>query len=327
MIKGFKLVEQSDVLNSLLDYRVNYNDKGVYLGFDNLHEHYSMMLGTCTDWSGFPASGKTQVLMEILLNTSKMYGWRHLIYFPDVGNRMEIVADLLHKLTGKSFNPKFDNHITESEIQKDINWVLHHFCILTKHDVKAKMTPFEFWDMAAQMKNDGIQTASIDSWKDMHHDYNRYGNYAQYLEIVLPYRNQIAEDNELHLNTVIHPKLTETTNGKRNPPTPYDLKGGSEWFNSGKCMATVHRTDDNGVDIIFGKVKPRSVGLAGTVQLRFDLAKFVYYEEVLNGTQRPTRRYAQEKGGIDLIRPETVKPLQPSDDWLIGNDNTEENPF
>jgi hypothetical protein len=291
LIKGFKIVEQKDVIKELLDYRVKYNDRGKYLGFNNLNEHYTMQLGNVTDWSGFPGSGKTQVLMELLLNTSKFYGWRHLVYFPDVGSRTEIVADLLHKLTGKTFNPKYDNHIQEDEIYQQINWILHHFQILTKEDVKAKLTPFEFWDMAASME--GIQTASIDSWKDMHHDYNKYGSYAQYLEIVLPYRNQIAEDNNLHLHTIIHPKLTEKENGVRKAPTPYDLKGGSEWFNSGKCMITVHREtkDTNEAQIIFGKIKPRSVGQTGQINLHLDLSNFIYYEH----TDQGQRRYAQAK--------------------------------
>jgi hypothetical protein len=228
MVKGFKIVEQKDVIKELLEYRVKYNERGKYLGFNNLNEHYTMQLGNCTDWSGFPGSGKTQVLMELLLNTSKYYGWRHLVYFPDVGSKTEIVADLLHKLTGKTFNPKYDNHIQEDEIYQQINWILHHFLILTKEDVKAKLTPFQFWDMAASME--GIQTASIDSWKDMHHDYNKYGSYAQYLEIVLPYRNQVAEDNNLHLHTIIHPKLTEkemydnrTPRNKRNKRGPNNI--------------------------------------------------------------------------------------------------------
>jgi hypothetical protein len=320
MVKGFKIVEQKDVIKELLDYRVKYNERGKYLGFNNLNEHYTMQLGNCTDWSGFPGSGKTQVLMELLLNTSKYYGWRHLVYFPDVGSKTEIVADLLHKLTGKTFNPKYDNHIQEDEIYQQINWILHHFLILTKEDVKAKLTPFQFWDMAASMED--IQTASIDSWKDMHHDYNKYGSYAQYLEIVLPYRNQVAEDNNLHLHTIIHPKLTEKENGVRKAPTPYDLKGGSEWFNSGKCMITVHREtkETNEAQIIFGKIKPRSVGVTGQINLYLDLVNFVYYEH----TEQGQRRYAQSKDSNEVKDEPTLTDLSKIVD---PNFNNEFNPF
>lgn len=279
-MKGFKITKGSDVLGQLKKYRDTYNERGKYLGFPAIDEHYSMMLGTCTDWTGFPRSGKTQVLMELLLNTSMYYGWRHLVYFPDVGNNVEIIADLLHKKTGKTFNPKFDNVITDAEIQRELDWLCHHFLVLTKADVKAKLTPVEFWDYAVKVKEEqGLETASIDSWKDLHHDTTGFARDDKYLEYVLSYRNHIAEEHNLHLHTIIHPKLTEKENGKRKAPTPYDLKGGSEWFNNGKCMVTVHRDDvtDIKAQIIFHKIKPRACGSVGQVDLCFDVKKLVYY--------------------------------------------------
>ena len=301
MAKGYEITKAVDVIGKLSDYRKNYHNKGMYLGWDKLHEHYSMQLGNCTDWTGYPMSGKTQVLMELLLNTSMWYGWRHLVYFPDVGSNVEIIADLIHKKTGKSFDPLKDNAITDDEIRKEIDWITYHFLVLTKKEIKAKMTPIEFWDMAVKIKKDeGLETASIDSWKDLSHNYSEFGGYAQYLEYVLPYRNQIAEDNDLHLHTIIHPKLTEKENGKRKPPVPYDLKGGSEWFNSGKCMITVHREDlESGIaEIYFNKIKPRAVGAIGKIDLHFDVKKFRYFEfesVEYNGMVHHNKKYATER--------------------------------
>jgi hypothetical protein len=298
-IEGFKITQPEDVLNQLKTYRDKYHDKGKYLGFEGLDKHYSMQLGNCTDWTGFPMSGKTQVLMEVLVNSSMFYSWKHLLYFPDVGNNVEIIADLLHKKTSKSFDPNKPNTITDKEIESNLEWVLLHFHVLTKTDVKAKMTPMAFWDFAAELKKTvGLETASIDSWKDMSHPYDEFGGYATYLEYVLPYRNHIAEENNLHLHTIIHPKLTEKENGKRNPPGPYDLKGGSEWFNSGKCMITVHRHDvmENKATIIFNKIKPRSVGSIGEIELFFDLNSLTYYELDAVNPSDMKKRYASPKG-------------------------------
>lgn len=309
MKKGFEILDVSNLASDLISYRENYNDKGKYLGFEKLNDLYTMQLGTCTDWTGFPRSGKTQILMELLLNTSKFYGWKHLIYFPDVGSKVEIVADLIHKLTGKTFNPKYKNSIDDKTIHREIDWINNHFKILTKVDVKAKLTPFEFWDLAKEMK-DEIQTASIDSWKDLSHPYSEYGGYAMYLEVVLPYRNQIAEDCNLHLHTVIHPKLTEKENGVRKAPTPYDLKGGSEWFNSGRCMITVHResTETIVADIQIHKIKPRSCGNLGVTSLHFDVEKLVYYtlETSTTGNKR-VYSSAKDKPKVKIEQPKQVE--------------------
>jgi hypothetical protein len=296
-MKGFKVTKAHEVIDDLFRYRNNYHEKGKYLGFEGMDEYYSMSLGNCTDWTGFPMSGKTQVLMECLMNTSRFYGWKHLVYFPDVGSNVEIIADLINKKTGKSFDPNNYNVITDDEILQAIDWITHHFKVLTRSDIKAKMTPIEFWDYAVQLKKDeGLETASIDSWKDLNHPYNDYGGYAQYLEFVLPYRNQIAEDNDLHLHTIIHPKLTEKENGKRSAPVPYDLKGGSEWFNSGKCMITVHREDPTyyKAELYFNKIKPRSNGKIGKHEIFFDKEKLVYFEQEQHGNTL-IKKYAKGK--------------------------------
>jgi hypothetical protein len=296
-MKGFKVTKAHEVIDDLFRYRNNYHEKGKYLGFEGMDAYYSMSLGNCTDWTGFPMSGKTQVLMECLMNTSRFYGWKHLVYFPDVGSNVEIIADLINKKTGKSFNPESFNVITDEEILHAIDWVTHHFKVLTRDDIKAKMTPVEFWDYAVQLKKDeGLETASIDSWKDLNHPYNDFGGYAQYLEFVLPYRNQIAEDNDLHLHTIIHPKLTEKENGKRSAPVPYDLKGGSEWFNSGKCMITVHREDPTyyKAELYFNKIKPRSNGNIGKHEIFFDKEKLVYFEQEQKGNTL-IKKYAKGK--------------------------------
>ncbi|MEY4125994.1 MAG: hypothetical protein RL737_183 [Bacteroidota bacterium] len=57
-IEGFEITKASDVDLKLRKYRDNYNTKGQYLGFADIDKHYSMMLGTCTDWTGFPMSGE-----------------------------------------------------------------------------------------------------------------------------------------------------------------------------------------------------------------------------------------------------------------------------
>jgi hypothetical protein len=306
IIEGFKITEPSDVIKQLKSYRDNYHDKGVYLGFDKIDKHYSMQLGNCTDWTGFPMSGKTQVLMELLMNTSIFYGWKHLIYFPDVGNNVEIIADFIHKKTSKTFDPKKVNSITDAEIEDNIKWVTEHFKVLTKTDVKAKLTPMQFWDIAASIKQtEELHTASIDSWKDMSHDYEKYGGYATYLEVVLPYRNHIAEQHNLHLHTIIHPKLTEKINGVRNPPSPYDLKGGSEWFNSGKCMITVHRADveHNQAEIHFNKIKPRSVGSVGKIDIHFDLNTLTYYDIDVVAPNTHNKIYAAKRGEVKKYNP------------------------
>lgn len=288
MKKGFEILDNNNSRESLMKYRENGAIRGCFLGFPLLDDYYTIALPGCTDITGFPASGKSEFWLELLLNTSLFYGWKHLLYVPDVGDKDETLAILIHKISGKTFDKRFvnSNYISEQEVDKHLDWILHHFKILTKVDLKAKITPYEFYDLAAKMNMEtvgGIQTATIDSWKDMKHgvgmDGETFGRDDKYLEDVLSYRNAMSELHKIHFATIIHPIKTEADkDGKRKPPTPYDLKGGSEWYNSGKCMITVHRQSGhpNAVDVMVTKAKPKSVANIGKVEMFFDrtIARF-----------------------------------------------------
>ncbi|ASD51787.1 hypothetical protein [Flavobacterium phage FCOV-F18] len=282
--KGFEILTASQNHDSMIKYREKGALRGVYLGFPNLNEFYTMALPGVTDWTGYPQSGKTELLIELLLNTSLFYGWKHLLYVPDIGSKEDMISLVIHKLTGKTFDKRYkSNYIEEIDISKNIDWVLEHFRILHKTDEKAKLTPYQFWDFGVEYSSTvigGIQTMVIDSWKDMKHD--RTMRDDQYLEDVLSYRNMIAEKYKVHLHTVIHPKglgNEKTAKGERKVPGPDDLKGGSEWWNNGKNIIVVHRPEgsSNTTDIYIKKAKPKSVAKQGKAELFLDLVSYRYY--------------------------------------------------
>ena len=93
----------------------------------------------------------------------------------------------------------------------------------------------------------------------------------------MSFRNDIAEKEQLQIHTVIHPTKGERdSNGSMRIPTPYDMKGGSEWVNFGQQQITVDRSTGP-AKVMKMKNKPRSVGGIGTVEMGFDRKKFRYY--------------------------------------------------
>lgn len=284
MLEGFEILKAANTHESILKYREKGALRGKYLGFDNLHEFYTMSLPGVTDWTGYPQSGKTELLLELLLNTSLFYGWKHFLYVPDVGTKEDIISLLIHKKTGKTFDKRYkSNYITEIEVSNNLDWVLNHFFILHKIDEKAKITPYQFWDFGVNFSSEvsgGIQTMVIDSWKDLKHDRSMRDD--QYLEDVLSYRNMIAEKYGMHIHTVIHPKglgNEKNSKGERKVPGPDDLKGGSEWWNNGKNIVVVHRPEgsSNTTEIYIKKAKPKSVAKQGMTELYLDLVKYNFY--------------------------------------------------
>ena len=56
--------------------------RGVYMGFDNLHDYFSLKPKGTTYIYGSPFSGKSEIWFEIMVNLSEFYGWHHAIYSP-----------------------------------------------------------------------------------------------------------------------------------------------------------------------------------------------------------------------------------------------------
>lgn len=283
--QGFEILNYQNSVDSLKKYREKGALRGVFLGFPFLDEHYTMATPGTTDWTGYGGSGKTEFVLELLLNTSLFYGWKHLLYVPDVGDKDEILGNLIHKLTGFTFDKRFSNYISEFDTDKNLQWILEHFYIIYEKDEGSNLTPFQFWDYAAYASKEfNIKTATIDSWKDLDTDVMQDGTNApaehKYLQKALKYRNKIADKYKIHLHTIIHPtNIPSDKDGKRPAPKPFNLSGGSQWMNSGRTMITVHRIDGtaNEVDIIINKAKPKSVAKLGTVRMFFDIKLARFY--------------------------------------------------
>ena len=269
-----------------------------YAGFNGLAKHYSIKEGGITDWTGFPGSGKTELLLETLRNQNEFYGHKHLINMPDAGTVQEVIGQLMHKMSGKQFeefyfNSKGErtlikNRITEAEMFKMLPEVLDVFKIynptVKTGDNKTRsktVTPSEFWEFAVENKDKlGIFSAVIDSWNYMKHDTTGFSREDKWLESTLSYRNELAEESGLHFHTVIHPKgARKDKNGKVIPLDENDLKGGSEWNNNGKTIIIVSR-DGNLTEVKIAKAKPKVVGIKGVACLRYDVKSGRYFENI-----------------------------------------------
>jgi hypothetical protein len=327
MKKGFKILEFNDISAQIEKLHENGWDSGKYVGFDNVSKHYNMLPGSCTDWTGYPQSGKTELCLEFLLNTSEFYGWKHLLFVPDIGTSIEIMAKLIHKHTGKTFQKKYKNYIDIKTAFSACTILLENFKIIHKTDHRVQLSPIDVWEFAVDYaKKERLDSVLIDSWKDLSHDYEKHaGSYAKYLSSILPIRNEMAESSKLHFNTIIHPKSpVRNKDGKIRPPSADDMEGGAQWNNSGKSIIAVHREslDENVSDIYFRKIKPEAVGRATStaICLNFDVSNSRYYTlDPLTKSKIYGRRQQVE---IEQ------KPLTPNVDFLTPKKEDFENlPF
>lgn len=297
-----EVFEFEDMEQRMIDF-FKQDIKLYSVGFDQIDPFYQFIPSGVTDITGYPYSGKTLVLNELLYNLTEKNGMKNLLHLPDSGKPEEVVAHLIHKDSGKTFDKRYPNVIQEKDISQAVYSIISRFKILkTLKDKNGRMqrpTPYDFWEFAIK---EGYHTASIDSWNYMKHE----GTGTDYLRDVLSYRNELADLNPIHLFTIIHPpKPTEknfNAQGKLKPPDIYDLMGGSEWANNARNVISVHKEEKEGIeyDWYFQKIKPRMVGKTGMTTLNFDIPLQKFYT-----AEYGKRVYAfGESEEIEVIKPD-----------------------
>lgn len=313
------LITVQDIRDEMLHYYDTGGGKRYYLGFKNMDAKYAIREGSRTDWTGYPGSGKTELMLECLWNCSNYYDHKHLIYMPDAGAVAEVVAKLFHKITGKQLETHYHdatgrhevvNRANKSEIDRYLPEILHYFKIYNPPP-KVLVSPKVLWDHAVEIQHtEKIFNAVIDSWNNMHHDTNGERE-DKWLAKQLQYGNKLVEDTGLHFHTIIHPRSTRMKDGQAVMPTYHEMKGGSEWGNYGKSIIIVHR--DNNVDytdVSFGKVKGANIGVRGLTTIHYDVPRAKYYE--IEHTEGGQRRYAQPEGENKTTPEPKPKELKPN---------------
>ena len=286
--------KSSEIIDQLMHLQKYGLPEGSKVGLKSFDDNLTFAKGGCTDITGYPFYGKSLVLKEIMMGLTINAGWSHCVYMPDDGGDVEVLSNLMHKLTGKTFDQHYDNAITEKDIVKNSAFLSDKFKFISSEH---SLEPEEFWNIA---KEQGCNSAVIDSWNYMAHKGEPTS--PDYLRKILSLRNRFFDINKMHSFTIIHPKNPDpkaVKDGNVKKPSVYDLMGGSEWNNNGKNIMVVHKeSKDNHqpYQIYIDKVKPKHYGKLGDCSLWIDWNKQRYYEydAALN-----TKTYAY--GGSEIV--------------------------
>lgn len=297
-----------DILDQLMDLHKNGIPPGSNLGFKTFDELLTFVKGGCTDITGYPFFGKSLFLKEIMMGLTLNQNWRHCVYMPDDGSDTEVISNLLHKMTGKTFEKGYANSITEKEISKYSSQLLDRFKFISaEHSIEPKA----FWNYAKENK---CNSAVIDSWNYLAHKGEPTS--PDYLRKILSYRNRFMEFNQMHSFIIIHPKNPDpkqVKEGSVKKPTVYDLMGGSEWNNNGRNIIVVHKNSKDYHEpykITVDKVKPKYYGQLGECYLQIDWHKqrFYEYDSAMNIKHYA---YSSQEVAIDPIKPIELNNLDP----------------
>jgi len=144
--------------------------RGVDVGFHSLEDMFSIKKGYPLFVMEAPAAGKSEFTLEILINLSKFYGWKHFIFSPETGTPKEIYAELAAKYIGQDYMNTYGRQMDYNDKMKAEQWLEEHFVIV---DAGYKVNLESFYDLVDSTEYDlGIKfdTVLLDPWNKIKHE-------------------------------------------------------------------------------------------------------------------------------------------------------------
>ena len=284
--------------------------RGVSTGWETLDEYMSVKRGAPLFIAGSPHAGKSQFTKALLVNLSKLHGWRHCVYLGEEGEVRDLTLDFVELYVGKPSRMKNDDGtdnegvMTESEFTSAFLWVNEHFAFVSPDEADVggfDIATFFSWVKAFEdergMKFD---TTVVDPWNDLQMDLNSKGGredlfLADALKTVRD-SSRVNKRVDIVVTHIAAPYSKHVSDkGKRfaAPAEPYEWAGGQTWFRRSFVMLLVYRPPAPDsfrigkfkAETVFGetwllvqKAKPRGIGKVGMCRLKYDPKTNMYSE-------------------------------------------------
>ena len=336
----------NEVQGELNDIRHQKNVRGKTIGWEWDLLPYTVKLGCTTYIGAAPASGKTEIWFEFLINLSCLHKWNHVIFSPETGSAAEIYAELCYKYIGKPYVNGI-NTMTQSEQVQAEMFIQQHFIVIDPIDEDLTLEKFyELVDEIERKHEIDIHTTTIDPWNELTEEYihSDLGREDKYLSRILGIARKNARGKNRHNCIINHVRdqapIVKDGHTFYPMPTARDFAGGQVWFRKGLTVLIPWRPptgimDNNGnmyeeneVHLKVAKSKPKGVSKNGTYKMYLDLEKYQYYMIDNFGRKIYAKRHKDEQSNSFP----TKLPLQEPDivngkELLSFSEKLKQSPF
>jgi len=301
--------------------------KGKSIGWSWDMLPFTIKEGATTYIGAAPASGKTELWFEFLINLSCLHGWNHVVFSPETGSSAEIFAELCYKYIGKPY-VQGKNSMTNGEQISAEMFVNEHFIVIDPIDEDLTITKFyQLVDQIEKQEGIKIHTTTIDPWNELTEEFlpSDLGREDKYLSRILGLVRKNARKTGRHNCVINHVRDQPMVSAKTIAgtdisyfpmPSARDFAGGQVWFRKGLSVLIPWRppyglpdaegtggAEKNEVHLKVAKSKPKGVSKNGVYKLFLDIERYQYYMLDFKGN----RVYA-DRG--KTYKPEAQKKIQ-----------------
>jgi len=273
-----KHIRVNDCRDKLDDYHKNGYPLGETSGIKTLDENFRWRYGFLYCFSGYPQSGKSEILNWLMVLRAKLNDDKICMYSPEIDVH-EQITNLARAYIGKNVDIAFPNKCTDQEWEDALDFLDEHFIFLENGSEMPSIT--KLIDAFEVLQKEGFTAFTIDplNWV---YEGTQNDNIYSYLKLSLTSLKQFAKIHQVFMIYVEHPKTPAPVRGKIPKATAFSLAGGTMHFNKCDVMVVMHKLTDEDVEdlVANGQI------LKKVLDNKENSIKFVQFESVKIKSQR-----------------------------------------
>lgn len=250
--------------------------KGSSTGYPSLDGIYTVAPGQLTVVTGYPSSGKSNFVDQLMVNLAKAEDWKFAIC--SFENQPEIhISRLMEIYTRKRF---FDGRerMTEPEKDEAFDWVKDHFLFVDSQGEEPSTLDSILDRARAAVKRIGVRGLVIDPYNYI--ELNKGDDTeTNAISNMLTRVQKFCKAHDVHVWFIAHPSKMSRAGNDQPRPDGMSISGSMAWWAKTDCGLTVHRTDKC-VEIAVWKSRYRWVGTQGETTLLYNKVAGTYSEDL-----------------------------------------------
>lgn len=232
-----------DFISDLTHARLHGESEGEFAGFTSLHPHLRFVRGYFTVFTGYPGSGKSQVIQQLSMVQAVKRGRKVAMYSPESYPVENLVNELIRCYLGKNIDTKYDNVCTDEEYEEGISFVHENYFFLRYPDMPRLDQLLT--DYHALAEQEGVEIFITDPFNAVAESSGE-DNISKYLKTSLTQMKMFAVDMKVFNWVVEHPRSPKLNQDGSLPLcTPWTLMGGSMWWAKLDQIVSVERIQDS----------------------------------------------------------------------------------
>ena len=270
------LTDPSAYADRLNDLYAKGTGKGFSTGYSSVDTIYTVAPGQLTVVTGYPSSGKSNFVDQLMINLARTHDWKFAIC--SFENQPEIhISRLMEIYTKKRF---FDGkgRMTEQEKDQAFKFVQDHFLFIDNNGEEPSTLDSILERARVAVKRMGVRGMVIDPYNYI--DLNKTNSTeTEAISNMLTKVQRFCKANDVHTWFVAHPSKINRSGVEQPRPDGMAISGSMAWWAKADCGITVHRLEEY-VEIAVWKSRYRWVGTQGETTLLYNKVSGTYEEQI-----------------------------------------------